>query len=161
MELLAVGGITFLFLFSHASSLIKWQAAKAIQSLGPFFAFQIGKADRVACVNHHVVANIDAYMGDALDIRAHRFLEKYEITGTRVLLADIAAQGVEPIGAHPPYIAHAGVVKDPANIAGAVKTGIGIAGTVHIGKADVLLRLNHQGKEIRIGPQKLLGGWCS
>ena len=62
-------------------------------------------------------------MGDTLDIRAHRFLEKYEITGVRVLLADIAAQGVEPIGAHPSHIAHAGVVKDPAYEAGAVKAG--------------------------------------
>ena len=107
-------------------------------------------------MNHHIVAHIDAYMGDAFDICAHRFFEKNEIAGARVLLADIAAQGVEPIGAHPPYIAHAGVVKDPANIAGAVKAGIGIAGTVHIGIADVLLRFNHQGEEIGIGPKKLL-----
>ena len=66
-------------------------------------------------MNHHVVAHIDAYMGDTLDIRAHRFLEKDEIAGTSVRLADIAAQRVEPIGTCPPYIAYAGVVKDPAD----------------------------------------------
>ena len=66
-------------------------------------------------MNHPMATHIDAYMGDAFDIRAHRFLEKDEIAGTSVRLADIAAQRVEPIGTCPPYIAHAGVVKDPAD----------------------------------------------
>ena len=83
------------------------------------------------------------------------FFKEHEITGTRIVLADITAQGVKPIGTQPANIAQTGVIEYPADEARAIKADVGVAGTVHIGVADILLGLNHQRKEVRIGLQKL------
>ena len=48
-------------------------------------------------MDHHIAAYIDAYMGDALDIGSHGLFKEHEITGTRIVLADITAQGVKPV----------------------------------------------------------------
>ena len=47
------------------------------------------------------------------------------------------------------------MIEYPADEARAIKADVGVAGTVHIGVADILLGLNHQRKEVRIGLQKL------
>ena len=76
-------------------------------------------------MDHHIAAYIDAYMGDALDIGSHGLFKEHEITGTRIVLADITAQGVKPIGTQPANIAQTGVIEYPADEARAIKADVG------------------------------------
>ena len=105
-------------------------------------------------MDHHVVTNIDAHMGNALHIGSHGLFKKHQITGHYFLTGNVRAQGVEALRSKTSGLKNAGLIEDPADKAGAVEAGLGTGTAVHIGIANVFFRLNHQIQEVRIKDQE-------
>jgi hypothetical protein len=87
-------------------------------------------------MDHHVVTNIDAHMGNALHIGSHGLFKKHQITGHYFLTGDVRAQGIEALRSKTPGLKNAGLIEDPADKAGAIEAGLGTGTAVHIGIID-------------------------
>ena len=71
-------------------------------------------------MQHHIVAHIDAHMGDTAGvIGAHK-----EHQVARLGVGDRRGDVIEPLGAQPPGVAQAGIGQHIADEAGTVKGGL-------------------------------------
>lgn len=82
---------------------------------------QVSIRTGIAAVNHHVVAYIQAAVGNTAYIIAHGSLEEDHVAGFGILRIDRIAVSVQACCAHMPDVVHASGSEQPADETGAVK----------------------------------------
>ena len=106
----------------HLPSVVR-RPAVGIKVRLPVACIQVGILDRVAAVQHHPVAHIDAHMGYAAGVvSAHK---KHQVTGLGIGYR--GGNVVEPLGAQPPGVAQAAVGQHIADEAAAIERSAGAA----------------------------------
>lgn len=117
---------------------------------------QVSIGTGIAAVNHHVVAYIQAAVGNAAYIVAHGSLEEDHVAGAGVLWPDRIAVPVQTCRTHVTDVVHAGGSEQPADETGAVEGCGRVIAAPHIGIAQAFIGSFHQKGKLRIGIQQFL-----
>ena len=115
------------------SSSLVVQSAKPVEMLLPIGVGQVSIRTGIAAMDHHVVAYIQAAVGDAIHIITHGSLEEDHVAGTGVLRPDRIAVPVQACRTHVTDVVHAGGSEQPADETRAVKGCGRIIAAPHIG----------------------------
>ena len=96
-------------------------------------------------MDHHGIAHIDTYMGNAGGVVCPR--EKHKVAGSDIRARYGGGNVVKPLRSQSPRIAYAAVCQHIAYKAAAIKGSAGRAAAPYIGEAQIFFRfLNHDGK---------------
>lgn len=100
-------------------------------------------------MEHHIVAHIDTHMGRAGGVIGA--LEEHQIARSDIGGGHPRTELAQSLRAQPAEApAHAAVIVDIADKAGAVERGGGRAAAPDVGVAEILLRLLDDGGELRV-----------
>ena len=83
-------------------------------------------------MKHHLIANIDTHMRDAIHIFTHRSLKENQVAGTRFIRSHWLTKAVKPCRTSTACFIHAGKSKHIGNEAGAVEGRFRAMPTPHI-----------------------------
>ena len=107
-------------------------------------------------MDHHVVAHIDAAVGNAGNAFAHGAVKEHNVAGLSLIHRYIPAQTPQPLGSQPAGVVDTAGREHIADKAGAVKAGFRARAAPYIGIADILGGFLHELREGRIRVQRFL-----
>lgn len=117
---------------------------------------EVGITDGTSAVQHFVIAHINAAVGNACDILAHRAVKEHDVSRLCLFLWHIAAQATQPLGSKASGIVDTAVGKHIADKTRAVEGRFRGGSAPDIGVANVLGRFFHERGKAGIGIQGLL-----
>ena len=107
-------------------------------------------------MDHHVVAHIDAAVGNAGYAFAHGAVKEHNVTGLSLIHRNIAAQAPQPLGSQSSGVVNAAGCEHIADKAGTVEAGLRTCAAPYIGIADILVGFLHESCEGWIRVQRFL-----